>query len=147
MQVTIRRQSWPARLPDSNQLPYQVQGPGSFNLTESARAGKTESIGFLKQSCLLRARERFPGTACLLRAQERFPGTVFFPTCFYSQKNCTNRKQMVTVSERGAMCLSLAVSIRLCLVASKVQNPKKKIFITSNLRYMHGVLNIDKIKN
>jgi hypothetical protein len=24
---------------------------------------------------------------------------------------------------------------------------KKKFFVTSNLRYMHGVLNVDKIKN
>ena len=36
-------------------------------------------------------------------------------------------------------------------VFSSHQNPrhyvKKKFFVTSNLRYMHGVLNVDEIKN
>jgi hypothetical protein len=35
---------------------------------------------------------------------------------------------------------------RLCLVPPKIYYFKKKI-VTSNLRYMHGVLNVDEIKN
>jgi hypothetical protein len=35
----------------------------------------------------------------------------------------------------------------LCLVSLKIHYVKKRLFVTSNLRYMHRVLNVDEIKN
>jgi hypothetical protein len=36
---------------------------------------------------------------------------------------------------------------RLCLLPKKKYCANKRFPVTSNLRYMHGVLNVDKIKN
>jgi hypothetical protein len=43
--------------------------------------------------------------------------------------------------------LNILLYLRLCLDHWKVHGAKKRFSITSNLRYMYGVLNVDKIKN
>jgi hypothetical protein len=38
-------------------------------------------------------------------------------------------------------------TLRLCSVPQKIHCANKRFPVTSNLRYMHGVLNVDEIKN
>jgi hypothetical protein len=55
----------------------------------------------------------------------------------------------VTAETSMTWCLvwMLAARLRLCLVPQKKHCANKRLSVTSNLRYMHGVLNLDEIKN
>jgi hypothetical protein len=45
------------------------------------------------------------------------------------------------------MVMKNVTQIRLCLVTPKRHYRKRRFPVISNLRYMHGVLNVDEIKN
>jgi hypothetical protein len=61
--------------------------------------------------------------------------------CIYTTATATNNSTHQTASR------FIAFVLRLCLDHLKNALCKKRFSVTSNLRYMYGVLNVDKIKN
>jgi hypothetical protein len=66
----------------------------------------------------------------------------------------SHRQKFRTIDLDGSMLLQPAASywspgatFGLCLVPQKKHCAEKRFPVTSNLRYMHGVLNVDEIKN